>query len=380
MKYFIIAGEASGDLHGSNLIGELIKVDPEADIQCWGGDRMKKAGGHLLVHYREMAVMGIWEVLVKLGRIYSKLTLCKKQVLEYKPHLVILIDYPGFNLRIARYLKNHKIRVYYYISPKVWAWKKSRIKKLKKYIERMYVIFPFEPEFFEKYDFKVHYFGNPLVETVEDGIKAAPDKPRFLARHGLTDKPVISLLAGSRLQEIKKILPVMAGMEKYYPDYQFLVAGISTIEPKIYEHILEGSAVKVIYDDTYGLLVNSDAALVTSGTATLETAIAAIPQVVCYKTSRVSYTIARMLVKIRFISLVNIIMDKEIVKELIQGDLNEKQLVSELNIILPGGWKRDIMIANYSVLKKKLDGRGASERIAGDMYHSVKLMDNVSRV
>ncbi|HDZ41800.1 MAG TPA: lipid-A-disaccharide synthase [Bacteroidetes bacterium] len=378
MKYFIIAGEASGDLHGSNLIAGLIKTDPEAEIRCWGGDKMEKSGGRLLVHYRELAVMGIWEVLIRLGKIFKNLRICKQQVLDFNPDLVILIDYPGFNLRIAKYLKNYAINVYYYISPKVWAWKKSRIKKIKRYINRMYVIFPFEPEFFEKYAYRVHYFGNPLVETVEKGIKAAAKRPQFLARYGLADKPVISLLAGSREQEIRKILPVMAGMEKYYPDYQLLVAGISTVDPGVYERILVESSIKVIYDDTYSLLVNSDAALVTSGTATLETAIAGIPQVVCYRTSGLSYAVARMLVKIRFISLVNIIMDKEIVKELIQNDLNERRLASELNIILPGGRKREQMIANYSVLKKKLSGRGASERIAKDMYHSLKLVDNVN--
>ncbi|MDT8400372.1 MAG: lipid-A-disaccharide synthase [Bacteroidales bacterium] len=378
MKYFIIAGEASGDLHGSNLIAGLVKTDPEAEIRCWGGDKMEKAGGVLLVHYRELAVMGIWEVLIKLGKIFKNLRICKQQILEFNPDLVILIDYPGFNLRIAEYLKNSNINVYYYISPKVWAWKKSRIKKIKCYINRMYVIFPFEPEFFEKYNYRVHYFGNPLVDSVEKGINEAAGRSQFLDRYGLDEKPFISLLAGSRKQEIRKILPVMAGIEKYYPDYQILVAGISSVDPGVYEHILNETGIKVIYDDTYSVLVNSDAALVTSGTATLETAVAGIPQVVCYKTSRLSYAVARMLVRIRFISLVNIIMDKEIVKELIQKDLNERRLVSELNVILPGGWKREQMITNYTILKKKLSGKGASERIAKDMYHSLKLVDNVN--
>lgn len=378
MKYFIIAGEASGDLHGSNLITELNNIDPEAKFYCWGGNRMEEAGGQLLVHYRELAVMGFWEVLTKIGKIFRNLRKCRRQIVEHNPDLVILIDYPGFNLRIARYLRNTNINVYYFISPKVWAWKRSRVKKIKKYVNRMYVIFPFEPEFYEKYDYTVHYFGNPLVETVEKGIEASAKTGQFHTQYGLDNKPVISLLAGSRVQEIKKILPVMARMETYYPDYQFLVAGISTVDRSIYENILEGSNIKVIYDDTYSLLANSDAALVTSGTATLETAIAGIPQVVCYKASRFSYAVARILVNIRFISLVNLIIDKEIVKELIQGKLNERNLVSELNTILPGGWKREIMIADYLILHKKLSGRGASARIAEDMYHSLKLVANVN--
>ncbi|MFO7754922.1 MAG: lipid-A-disaccharide synthase [Bacteroidales bacterium] len=377
MKYFIIAGEASGDLHGSNLVKELKKVDPEADIACWGGDKMKEAGGRLLVHYREMAIMGFWEVAMKLGKIFRNLRKCKNQVLEFEPGLVILIDYPGFNLRIAEKLKKHNLRVYYYISPKVWAWKKSRIKKIKRYIDRMYVIFPFEKAFFEENDYQVHYFGNPLVETVQEGMAEAGGREELIKEYELEDKAVIALLAGSRLQEIKRILPVMAEMEKYYPGYQFVVAGISTIDESLYSSILKDSNIRVIFNSTYSLLSGSDAALVTSGTATLETAIANIPQIVCYRAGRLSYLIARMLVKIRFISLVNLIMDREIVKELIQSDLNEKNIVSELNAILPGGWKREIMIEDYSALRQMLAGKDASARIAGDMYHSVKLADNV---
>ncbi|MBS0010073.1 MAG: lipid-A-disaccharide synthase [Bacteroidales bacterium] len=378
MRYFIIAGEASGDLHGSKLIDELVRTDADAEIFCWGGDKMEQAGGHLLVHYREMALMGFWEVLVRLGDIFRKLRKCRQQIMDIRPDLVILIDYPGFNLRIARYLHGKDINVYYYISPKVWAWKKSRLKKIKKYISRMYVIFPFETEFFAAHDYRVHYFGNPLVETVEKGISVSPGREEFLSDHQLEDKPLIALLAGSRRQEIKKILPVMAGIEKYYPAYQLVVAGLSSLERSLYDHILEGSKIKVIYDDIYGLLTHSDAALVTSGTASLEAAIAGMPQLVCYKTSHLTYIIARMLVKVRFISLVNLIMDKEIVKELIQYELSEKNLVKELNVILPGGWKRQIMLDNYSVLKKKLSGRGAASRIARDMYHSLKLLDNVN--
>lgn len=365
-------------MHGSNLVREIIKVDPDADILCWGGNKMQEAGARLLVHYRELAIMGFWEVLMKLGKIFRNLKKCRNQVLEFKPELVILIDYPGFNLRMAKMLKKHNLRVYYYISPKVWAWKKSRIKKIKQYIDRMYVIFPFEKAFYEENDYRVHYYGNPLVEAVEEGMTGTGGRAELVKEYELEDKPVIALLAGSRLQEINRILPVMSEMEKYYPDYQFVVAGISTIDEYVYSSILKDSSVKVIYDSTYKLLSGSDAALVTSGTATLETAIANIPQLVCYRAGRLSYIIARMLVKIRFISLVNLIMDREIVKELIQADLNEKNIVSELNAILPGGWKREIMLENYSALRKMLAGKDASARIARDMYHSVKLAGNVN--
>jgi len=379
LKYFIIAGEASGDLHGSNLINEIKRIDPDADIYCWGGDKMEQAGARLLVHYKELAVMGVWEVLVKLDKIFRNLEKCRRHIMDIKPELVILIDYPGFNLRIARYLKEHNIAAYYYISPKLWAWKKSRLKKIKKYINRMYVIFPFETGFFEKNDYKVHYFGNPLVETVEKGIAEADSRQKLLNDHELPDKPIISLLAGSRLQEIKKILPLMASVEKHYPGFQFLVAGVKTIDEAVYGNILKGSNVKVIFGNTYSLLFNSQAALVTSGTATLETAIAGVPQVVCYKTSRLTYLIARLVVKIRFISLVNLIMDREIVRELIQHELSEKNILSELNSIVPGGWKRNIMLEDYSVLKKMLAGEGASARIAEDMYNSIKLSDDADK-
>ncbi len=378
MRYFIIAGEASGDLHGSNLIARLIELDPEAEIYCWGGDKMRNSGARLLVHYREHAIMGFWEVMKSLGKIFKNLKKCWQQILDFKPDLVILIDYPGFNLRIAKRLKKEDIKVYYYISPQVWAWKKSRVKKIKEYINRMYVILPFETEFYEHYNYRVQYFGNPLVEAVEKEIVASAGRKKFLESYGLPDKPVIALLAGSRIQEVKKILPDMARVDKYYPDYQFLVAGVRTIDSSVYESILEESNIRVIYDDTYSLLLNSKAALVTSGTATLETAIVGIPQVVCYRTSWLSYLIARMLVKIRFISLVNLIMDKEIVRELIQRNLNERNLVSELNAIIPGGWKRNILIDNYSILRKKLSGKNASSRIASDMYHSLKLVNNVN--
>lgn len=378
MRYFIIAGEASGDLHGANLIRGLRNTDPDAEIICWGGDKMLDSGGRLLVHYRELAIMGFWEVITRIGKIFKYLRQCKEHIIEYKPDLVILIDYPGFNLRIARYLNEKKIKVYYYISPKVWAWKKSRIKKIRQYISRMYVIFPFETEFFREHDMVVHYFGNPLVEVVDEGLQNASGRKEFISKYRLEDKPVIALLPGSRSQEIKKMLPLMARISDFYPDYQFIVACIKSIDQPVYESFLQGRDIRLVFDDTYSILSNSQAALVTSGTATLETAIAGIPQIVCYKSSRLSYMIARILVSVRFISLVNLIMDREIVRELIQGSLNEKEVLRELNSILPGGWKRKIMLDNYGQLRKMLSGKGASSRVAGDMYHSLKLVSDVN--
>lgn len=363
-------------MHGSNLVKELKKVDPEAEILCWGGDKMEEAGAGLLVHYRELAIMGFWEVLMKLGKILGNLKKCRHQIIEFKPDLVILIDYPGFNLRMAAILKKYGFRVYYYISPKVWAWKKSRIKKIKRFIDRMYVIFPFEKAFFEDNDYKVHYFGNPLVETVEEGMSGAGGRQSLIKKYDLEDKPVIALLAGSRLQEINRILPEMAKMKKHYPAYQFVVAGLKTIDESVYSNILKNNNIRVVYNSTYELLSGSEAALVTSGTATLETAIANIPQLVCYRAGPFSYMIARLLLKIKFISLVNLIMDREVVKELIQDELNEPNIFSELKAILPGGLKRQKMLKDYSVLREMLSPRGASAGIAGDMYNLLKKAAN----
>ena len=378
MKYFIISGEASGDLHGSNLVRELKLIDKDTDIVCWGGDLMEREGAKVLMHYRELAIMGFWEVLVNLRKISKNMTLCKQQVLEFKPDVVILIDYPGFNLRIAEFLKGKIDNVYYYISPKIWAWKQSRIKKIKEYISRMYVIFPFETEFYEKHNYPVKYFGNPLVDTVQREIDVAGDRGHFLKKHNLEDKPIIALLAGSRIQEVKKILPEMVRVSDYYMDHVFIVAGVNTVSKEIYEKILGNSRVKVVYNETYSLYKHSDAALVASGTATLEAAIAGVPQVVCYKASWISYLIARAFAKIRFISLVNLIMDRELVKELIQDKMKSKLIVSELNSLLPGGWKRDVLMEDYAQLTSKLSGEGAAGRVAKDVYGSLRLLLNVN--
>jgi lipid-A-disaccharide synthase len=371
MRYFIIAGEPSGDLHGSNLVKELIKTDKNAEIFCWGGDLMEKEGATLLMHYRKLAFMGFLEVLLHLRTISRNFKICKKQIIEARPDVLILIDYPGFNLKMARFARNEGIKVYYYISPKIWAWKESRIDIIKKYINRMYIIFPFEIEFFEKHKYKVEYHGNPLVDEIEQRLSTLPDRNQIIGSCGLSDKPVIALLAGSRRMEIKYILPEMVKIIKYYPDYQFVLTCVSSIPLEYYKKITRDHPVKVVVDKTYEILSIAEAALVTSGTATLETALIGTPQIVCYKGDFLSYVIAINLVKVKFISLVNLIMDKEIVKELLQYDLNEKRILKELNPLLKGGDKRDLMIGDYLNLKNKLGGSGASERIASDIYKSL---------
>ncbi len=378
MKYFIVSGEASGDLHGSNLVRELIIQDSQAEILCWGGDLMEKEGARVLMHYRDLAIMGFWEVLINLKKIRRNLDLCKKQIIDFKPDVVILIDYPGFNLRIAEFLKSRVENVYYYISPKLWAWKESRIKKIKEYINRMYVIFPFETEFYAKHNYSVKYFGNPLVDTVEREINSVEDRDVFYARCKLEDKPIIALLAGSRIQEVKKILPEMVRVSNFYMDHQFVVAGVKTVSPDIYKDIIGDSGVKVLYNETYPLYRYCDAALVASGTATLEAALAGVPQVVCYRASWISYIIARAFANIRFISLVNLIMDREVVRELIQNKMRSRIIVSELNSLLPGGWKRDVMKEDYARLKADLQGKGAAQRVAQDIYNSLRLINNVN--
>ncbi len=378
MKYFIISGEASGDLHGSNLVRELRQQDMQADIVCWGGDLMEKEGAKVLMHYRDLAIMGFWEVLINLKKIRRNLSLCKQQIIDFKPDVVILIDYPGFNLRIAEFLKGKVENVYYYISPKLWAWKESRIKKIRKYINRMYVIFPFETEFYAKHNYSVKYFGNPLVDTVEREINSVEEREAFFNKYNLEDKPLIALLAGSRIQEVKKILPEMVKVSDFYMDHQFVVAGVTTVSPEIYDKIIGDSGVKVVYNETYPLYKHCDAALVASGTATLEAALAGVPQVVCYRASWISYLIARAFANIRFISLVNLIMDREVVKELIQEKMNSKLIVSELNSLLPGGWKRNVMKEDYAKLKAELSGKGAAGRVAQDIYNSLRLINNVN--
>ncbi len=362
MKYYLIAGEASGDLHASNLMKELKRQDPHAEFRYWGGDLMQEQGGSLVKHYKDLAFMGFVEVLANLRTILNNLKFCRKDILEYNPDALILIDYPGFNLRMAEFGHRQKLKVFYYISPQVWAWKKSRVYKIRQFVDRMFVILPFEKEFYLKYNYEVDFVGHPLLDVIAEHIPAEPDK-QFISKYGLSGKAIIALLPGSRKQEISRILPVMLSVSSEYNDYEFVIAGAPSMEEDFYRQFMVNSNIKVISGHTHELLRNSYAALVTSGTATLETALYGVPEVVCYKGGAISYSIALRLVDIKFISLVNLIMDREIVKELIQKDLRKDLLKKELQKIL-NPEHRKILAGQYLELKQKLGGPGASSKAA----------------
>ncbi len=371
MKYFIIAGEPSGDLHGSNLVRNLMMADRDAVIECWGGDLMREAGAGLLKHYNETAFMGAWEVLVNIRKVKANFRECRNQIAEMRPDVVILIDYPGFNLRIARYVKKMGIRVFYYISPKVWAWREGRVTQLKKYVDRLYIIFPFEREFFRRHGFGVTYLGNPLVDHVESWHTMAHDRDSLKASLGLDRRPVVALLAGSRQQEVNKILPPMVSVAAGFPDYQFVVAAMDHLPAELYDRIIGSNPVRKINGRTYDLLSVAEAALVTSGTATMEAALFNVPQVVCYRTSSLTYSLAKRFVRVRFLSLVNLIMDREVVRELIQDDLTQVRLHSELQDIIATGYRHEIIRGDYRELRQTLGESGASSRVAEDMVRNL---------
>lgn len=372
MKYFIIAGEQSGDLHGSNLVMELLANDSEAEIVCWGGDLMEAAGARLLMHYRQTAFMGFTVILKNLGKISKNLALCKKQIIEFNPDAVILIDYPGFNLRIARYAKESGLRVLYYISPKFWAWNEKRVEKVRKYVDSMYIIFPFETEFYRKHDIIAEYRGNPLVDEVERKMASMPGNAEIARDLGLNDKPVIALLAGSRRHEVESILPLMVRIVPLFREYQFVLAGVKNLDTELYLKIIGSAPVKLVKEKTYEVLRISDAALVASGTATLETALLNIPQVVCYKGDFLTMLIAWIVIKVKYISLVNLIVNEEIVKELLGYSVNKRNIGKELKSILPGGDRRESIISGYKILKEKLGPAGASGRVARDMVAELR--------
>ncbi len=367
MKYFIIAGEPSGDLHGSNLVKHLLKSDPAADIACWGGELMQGEGARLLKHYRETAFMGVFEVLVNIRKVKANFSECKRQIMEMKPDVVILIDYPGFNLRMARFAKEAGLRVFYYISPKFWAWREGRVRKIKRYTDRLYIIFPFEKEFYRKHDFPAIFLGNPLIDHIDAWRSKAPARQEIRDSLGLDARPVIALLAGSRLQEVSRILPLMASVAPSFPGCQFVVAAMDHLPHTLYRRCIDEYPVKIITGMTYEILALSSAALVTSGTATLEAALFNVPQVVCYSTSPMTYHLAKWFIKVRFISLVNLIMEREVVRELIQGDLNHERLQKELADILPEGCRHETLRKDYEELQTVLGGSGASVRVAKDM-------------
>ncbi|MBN2348206.1 MAG: lipid-A-disaccharide synthase [Bacteroidales bacterium] len=370
MKYYLIAGEASGDMHGANLIKALGQRDPESEFRFLGGNKMKNTAGTLSVHYKETAVMGGWEILTSLGKISRNFKRVKKDILEYKPDALILIDYAGFNLRIAKFAKENGFRVFYYISPKVWAWNRARVKKIKQYVDKMYCILPFEVDFYKKYGYTAEYIGNPILDALQDKKTGTVSLKKFINKNKLSDKPIIALLAGSRKQEIELCLPEMLAIIKNFKDYQFVIAGVDFLPKELYQKFLTGSDVLIVYDQTYALLQNAVAAVVTSGTATLETALLKIPEIVIYKTSAFNYHIGKHLVRIKYFSLVNLIMDKEVVKEFFQENLAAK-ISDELSNILFNTGYRQQMLENYNLLEGKVGEPGASERVAEKIYSTL---------
>jgi len=362
LKYYIISGEASGDLHASNLMKSLKIEDKHADFRFWGGDLMQAVGGTLVKHYRDLAFMGFAEVVMNLRTILNNIKVCKKDLLEYAPDVLILVDYPGFNLRIAEFAKKNGITVHYYISPQIWAWKENRISKIKRDVDHMYVILPFEKDFYEdKHNFPVHFVGHPLLDAIAN--RKPVDPAVFAKENGLNDKPVIALLPGSRKQEITKMLSVMLRMAPKFPDHQFVIAGAPSQELSFYKTFLTDENVAIVENNTYDLLSVSTAALVTSGTATLETALFKVPEVVCYKGNEISYQIGKRLINVKYISLVNLILDREVVAELIQDQFNETNLENELFKILDHK-EREPMFDQYYQLEQALGGKGASDNTA----------------
>ena len=362
MKYYIIAGEASGDLHGSNLMKALYQEDAKAEIRFWGGDLMQNVGGTLVKHYRELAFMGFAEVVMNLKTIFSNIKLCKTDIEEFNPDVIIFIDYPGFNMRIAKWAKQKGIKTHYYISPQIWAWKESRIKDIKRDFDKLYVILPFEKDFYEnKHQFPVEFVGHPLIDAIQN--RKTTDKTSFLKENNLDNKPIIAILPGSRKQEIAKMLSEMLSVVKDFAEYQFVIAGAPSQEYSFYETFLNGENIKFVANKTYDLLSNSHAALVTSGTATLETALFKVPEVVCYKGGWISYQIAKRIITLKYISLVNLIMDEEVVTELIQDQCNSKRIKEELSKILDES-NRKILLEKYNDLEQKLGGIGASAKTA----------------
>ncbi|PKA82508.1 lipid-A-disaccharide synthase [Ulvibacter sp. MAR_2010_11] len=369
MKYYLIAGEASGDLHGANLMKALTKEDSKASFRCWGGDLMEQAGGVLVKHYRDLAFMGFAEVVANMVTILKNIKLCKQDVESYNPDVIIFIDYPGFNLRIAKWAKQKGFKTHYYISPQIWAWKEGRIKSIKRDVDAMYVILPFEKDFYEKkHHFPVHFVGHPLIDALAHRKQVHPEI--FKKEQGWDERPIIALLPGSRKQEISKMLDVMLSVVEEFKDYQFVIAGAPSQEATFYAPFIQQQNVHLLLNRTYDLLSISDAALVTSGTATLETALFKIPQVVCYKGGRISYEIAKRVINLKYISLVNLILNKEVVTELIQAEFNAKNLKKELSKILDS-YKRATLFLEYYDLEQKLGGKGASEKTAKLIFEAI---------
>lgn len=372
LKLYFIAGEASGDLHGSNLMKALLNNDPSIDFRFWGGDLMEKIAGKPVKHIKELAFMGFIEVIFNLRTILRNIKTCKEDILAYQPDALVLIDYPGFNMRIAEWAKQHNIKVYYYISPQIWAWKQNRVHKIKRTVDHLFAILPFEKAFYEKFDFEVEYVGHPLLDAIEQYKENTFLEADFRQKWELGEKPIIAVLPGSRKQEVKVKLPIMLDAVQDLHNYQILIAGAPSLDVSFYEPLIANRNAKIIHGATYDVLASSEAAIVTSGTATLETALLNIPEVVCYKASPISYAIAKRLVKIKFISLVNLIMDREVVRELIQHECNARQIRDELTLILEGGAKRKNVLADYEIMRQNLGGGGASEKVAQSLLKTIR--------
>ena len=375
MKYSLIAGEASGDLHAANLMRAIRECDPQAEFRFWGGDAMQQVGGTLVRHYREMAYMGFVQVALHLRQVLKNITLCKNDLAAYRPDVLILVDYPGFNLKIARYAKEQlHLPVHYYISPKIWAWKEYRIKDIKRYVDKMYSILPFEIPFYQKHHYQIDYVGNPTVDEMAVRPFADEKFDSFISENNLENKPIIALLAGSRKAEITANLPTMIDAASSFTDYQLVIAGAPGMSPDFYHTFISGKRVSIVFEKTYRLLQQSSAALVTSGTATLETAILKIPQVVCYKMGggKIAYNLFKHILKVKFVSLVNLIADQEIVKELLVHLFTTENVKNELDKILNDPDKRKQMLQGYAEVAERLGNPGAPQNAAKKIVATIK--------
>ena len=374
MKYYIIAGEPSGDLHGSNLMRGLQAEDSEAQFRFWGGDKMAEVGGaeNLAKHYRETSFFGIAQVLRNLKTIFGQIDECKRDIEAYNPDVVILIDYPSFNMRIAKWAKERGIKVYYYIAPKVWAWKEWRVKEIRKYVDRLYTIFPFETDYFRSKGIEPVFCGNPLCDSIAQYKAQMPSREEFLREGGLDERPIVALLAGSRRSEIKDNLADMVAISQNFPQYQFVVAAVPWIEREMYDKILSGTAVKFVCNKTYDTLIYAEAAIVTSGTATLETALIGTPEIVMYHVPKIYEWLRPIVLKIPYISLVNINLNRESVREIVVNKVDVAAVSEELHAILEGGAKRTKMLAEFAELQEMMGGEGSSHRVAQDIIKSLK--------
>lgn len=371
MKYYLIAGEPSGDLHGSNLIEGLKKADPQAQFRFWGGDRMAEAGGreNLRKHYRDTSFFGLVQVVKNLRTIRRQMCECRADVTDFAPDVLVLIDYPGFNMKMARWAKEHGIRTFYYIAPKVWAWREWRVKAIRKYVDRLFIIFPFERDYFPRHGIEPLFEGNPLVDAIAARRQTLPSPAEFRRRHALDDRPIVALVAGSRRGEIRDNLPLMTLLAERFPQHQFVVTAVPWLDRSLYKQYLAGSGIRYVVDETYETLAAAEAAVVTSGTATLETALLGIPEVVVFRTVWWQVWLRPYVLKVPWVSLVNLNLGREAVTEIIQSNLNVERAERELRAIITGGEKRERMLADFEELRTVIGGAGASERFAKKMVH-----------